>query len=418
MGHNFRIVGKMTDIFEIDNMSQPPARMKIRKANITKLLKDNAWLFPFDILVIIFLAQTMLPVWAAIVLALINFGTWYCYYKIPEYLRTVSGSAGQSIIIPGHIIAHFAQFVSSCGIHHRAHYGLMLAMMAGFHAMMAGQLWGTPIGHHASMAVAYVALFLLIIVDLHMLWRSVRAMQELRADKLREVAEYTEELERSNEDLEQFAYIASHDLRAPLRAMHNLVGWIEEDVGRNTTKATKDNLFLLKQRINRLDNLLNDLLQYSRIGRKETTEETIDLHALARDIFNDADPENKHKLYLVGEPVVIKDYKVIYDMLLGNLLINAIKHNDKPEAEVWVNFDIQGKNVAISVEDNGPGIEPKYREKVFNVFTTLSRRDEKEASGMGLAIVKKISSHKKGKVTVSDSEKGGAKFEIVLPVMN
>ncbi|MDB2437241.1 ATP-binding protein [Hellea sp.] len=408
----------MTDSFEIDNMSQPQARVKIRKENVVKLLKDNAFLFPFDILVLLFLAQTMLPVWAAIILALINFGTWYCYYKIPEYLRTVSGSAGENIIIPGHIIAHFAQFVSSCGIHHRAHYGLMLAMMAGFHSMMAGQIWGTPIGHHVSMAVAYTALFLLIAVDLHMLWRSVRAMQELRADKLREVAEYTVELERSNEDLEQFAYIASHDLRAPLRAMHNLVGWIEQDIGQTSNKSTTDNLYLLKQRINRLDNLLNDLLQYSRIGRKETTQETIDLHELTKNIFNDANPDDKHKLHMSGNPVIIKDYKVIYDMLLGNLLVNSIKHNDKPVTDVWVEFEKQGSNVTISVEDNGPGIDPKYREKVFNVFTTLSRRDEKEASGMGLAIVKKISSHKKGKVTVSDSEKGGAKFEIVLPVMN
>ena len=408
----------MTDSFEIDNMSQPQARVKIRKENVVKLLKDNAFLFPFDILVLLFLAQTMLPVWAAIILALINFGTWYCYYKIPEYLRTVSGSAGENIIIPGHIIAHFAQFVSSCGIHHRAHYGLMLAMMAGFHSMMAGQIWGTPIGHHVSMAVAYTALFLLIIVDLHMLWRSVRAMQELRADKLREVAEYTVELERSNEDLEQFAYIASHDLRAPLRAMHNLVGWIEQDIGQTSNKSTTDNLYLLKQRINRLDNLLNDLLQYSRIGRKETTQETIDLHELTKNIFNDANPDDKHNLHMSGNPVIIKDYKVIYDMLLGNLLVNSIKHNDKPVTDVWVEFEKQGSNVTISVEDNGPGIDPKYREKVFNVFTTLSRRDEKEASGMGLAIVKKISSHKKGKVTVSDSDKGGAKFEIVLPVMN
>ena len=408
----------MTDITNIDEEKRASFGSRVLGENNFKLLKDNIFLFPFDILVLLFLSQTMLPVWAAITLAVINFGTWYCYYKIPQYLRTVSGGEGQSIIIPGPIIAHFAQFVSSCGIHHRAHYGLMLAMMAGFHAAMAGSLWGGSIGHHAAMIVAYAALFFLIIVDLHMLWRSFRAMQELRADKLREVEEYTEELERSNEDLEQFAYIASHDLRAPLRAMHNLVGWIEDDVSKTSGKDTKDKLSMLKQRITRLDNLLNDLLQYSRIGRKETTKESIDLHKLTKEIFNEANPAEEHELHLTGEPCFVEGYKVTYDLLLANLISNSIKHTDKPKAEIWVEFETRKTGVVITVEDNGPGIEEKYHEKVFNVFTTLARRDEKEASGMGLAIVKKITAHKKGKVTVSDSDKGGAKFEIILPILN
>lgn len=389
----------------------------VDKASLSRLFKDNLLLFPFDALVILFLAQTMLPVWAAVILALINFGTWYCYYKIPEYLRMVSGTDGQRIIIPGPIISHFALFVSSCGVHHRAHYGLMLAMMAGFHAMMDGRLFGGQIDYNSAMFVGYAALFLLIYVDFNMLYKSYRAMQELRADKLKEVAEYTEELERSNENLEQFAYIASHDLRSPLRAMDNLVGWLEEDTEEYSTPDVKEKFELLKQRIGRLDNILNDLLQYSRIGREQTEVEEINLHKLAKDIFDEVSTRSDDKLHLTGKNIKIQDYLVTYNMLLSNIISNAIKHNDKDKAEIWLNMQQVNNLLQITIEDNGPGIEEKYYDRVFNVFTTLSRRDEKEATGMGLAIVKKIATHKNGDVVISKSDKGGAKFVISIPII-
>ena len=109
---------------------------------MVKDLRQHILLIPLDILVLIFVSHSMLPIWAALLLALVNFGTWWCYYRIPYFLRTVSGQESDHILIPGPIVEHFARFINSCGIHHRAHYGLMFAMMAGFHGMMSGGLSG------------------------------------------------------------------------------------------------------------------------------------------------------------------------------------------------------------------------------------------------------------------------------------
>ena len=140
----------------------------------------HVFLIPLDLLVLLFLSQTMLPAWAVALLAIVNFGTWWCYYRIPQFLRTVAGPEGQGILIPGHIVEYFAQFINSCGIHHRAHYGLMLAMMAGFHAAMTGRMWGGDFGQDAALTLAWVSYAGLLTFDTVMYMISLRTLQELR----------------------------------------------------------------------------------------------------------------------------------------------------------------------------------------------------------------------------------------------
>ncbi|MEM8771169.1 MAG: HAMP domain-containing sensor histidine kinase [Pseudomonadota bacterium] len=374
------------------------------------------YFIPFDLLVIVFISQTMLPAWAVVPLAAINFGTWWCYYRIPQFLRTVSGHEGQSILIPGPIVEYFAKFISSCGLHHRAHYGAMLAMMAGFHAAMKGTLWDVSISKEMAFALAWSAYAALLTVDALMYAVSLRTLRELRRDKLQEANRYTQALRRSNEDLEQFAYIASHDLRSPLRAILNITSWIREDIADTCSDETKDHLDLLQRRVDRLDLLLNDLLQYSRIGHEETSKETIDLAELAREIFDGLNPDGRHVLTVAREHFLIEDYRIPFEMLLGNLIGNALKHHEGERCHVWASFAIELDSLVLTVEDDGPGVPADYRDKIFQVFSTLVPRDEKEASGMGLAIVKKIVTHKKGDVSVGESAHGGAAFTIRLPL--
>ena len=374
------------------------------------------YLVPFDLLVIIFISQTMLPGWAVLPLVLVNFGTWWCYYRIPQFLRTVSGHEGQSILIPGPIVEYFAKFINSCGLHHRAHYGAMLAMMAGFHAAMMGTLWGASISKEIALTLAWSAYATLLFVDAAMYRVSLRTLQELRRDKLQEANRYTQALRRSNEDLEQFAYIASHDLRSPLRAILNITSWIREDIGETCSEETKTHFDMLQRRVNRLDLLLNDLLQYSRIGHEETQTETIDLVKLAREIFDDLDPDGRHTLTTSDDRFLIEDYRIPFEMLLANLIGNALKHHAGERCHVWASFAIENDMLLIAIEDDGPGIPVAYREKIFQVFSTLTSRDQKEASGMGLAIVKKIVTHKQGDIEVGESEHGGAAFIIRLPL--
>lgn len=381
------------------------------------MLKDwrqHLLLIPFDILVLIFVSQSMLPIWAALLLALVNFGTWWCYYRIPYFLRTVSGAQADHILIPGPIVEDFARFINSCGIHHRAHYGLMFAMMAGFHAMMSGSLFNLTMSSGQAMLLAWSCYAAMIAIDAFMFTVSFKTLRELKKDSLKHGNVYTAELKRSNDDLEQFAYIASHDLRAPLRSMQNLTSWIAEDLQSGETENVGKNVSLLQGRISRLDRLLNDLLQYSRVGQEGTATEDFSVTEKVETVFDTVTGSESARLTVTGPDVWVNDFNVTYDILLSNLIGNALKHNDKHVAEIHVSVSPNAGGLELTIEDNGPGIDPQYHEKIFNIFSTLQARDAVEASGMGLAIVKKIVDLKNGTIAISDSELGGCKFSIWL----
>lgn len=386
----------------------------------TKTIIRHLRLVPFDILVLLFIGAVMMPVWAAALLVAVNVGTWWCYHRIPQFLRTVSGPEGHGVYISGSIVEDFARFIQSCGVHHRAHYGLMFAMMAGFHMMMSHQFMGVGVPDPYPMILAWAGFAGLFLIDFYMFWVSLRTLQELRRDKLAESNRFAEDLQRSNEDLEQFAYIASHDLRAPLRGMFNLATWIDEDIQKDTEESKKlvqYHASLLKTRIRRMDNLLNDLLQYARIGRHETEHEIIDLNALTLEIFESHHVGSRMHLHILTAPLKVEDYRITYFLILSNLIGNAIKHNNKDEGNIWVAFQNSGNQLTMVVEDDGPGIPLNYRSRVFEVFATLERRDEKEATGMGLAIIKKIVDHKKGAIVLDENEHGGARFKVTLPLL-
>lgn len=381
------------------------------------MLKDwrqHLLLIPFDILVLVFVSQSMLPIWAALLLAVVNFGTWWCYYRIPYFLRTVSGNKADHILIPGPIVEDFARFINSCGIHHRAHYGLMFAMMAGFHAMMSGRLFDYSLSSGQAMMLAWTCYAAMIAIDSFMFAVSLKTLSELKKDSLKHGNVYTAELKRSNDDLEQFAYIASHDLRAPLRSMQNLTTWIVDDLKAGDTENIGKNVDLLQGRIKRLDRLLNDLLQYSRVGREGTTTEDFSVTEKVKTVFESLTRSESSKLLVEGPDVWVNDFSVTFEILISNLIGNALKHNDKDNAKIKVGVVPQASGLQLTIADNGPGIDPKYHEKIFNIFSTLQARDAVEASGMGLAIVKKIVDLKNGSITIEESELGGCKFTIWL----
>jgi len=292
----------------------------------------------------------------------------------------------------------------------------MFAMMAGFHTLMSGQIWGMAVPVSYALIIAWSGYGALLVIDFRMYWVSVRTLQELRLDSLEEANRYTEDLKRSNEELENFAYIASHDLRSPLRGIINLSNWIEKDIGDRCSDDTRNNLRLLKSRTQRMDNLLNDLLQYSRIGRIETEVELVRPAQLAEEVFDTLAVQDHSTIHVSGHDLEFIDYRVPYEMILSNLITNAIKHNSKAHKNVWVSTQLVEGRVELQVEDDGPGVEEIYREKIFEVFTTLDRRDKKEASGMGLAIVNKIITHQGGSIKIDDSPHGGARFIVTLPL--
>jgi signal transduction histidine kinase len=218
------------------------------------------------------------------------------------------------------------------------------------------------------------------------------------------------ELIRSNEELDQFANVASHDLRSPLRNIENLSEWIIEDLGDSVTDRSRKHLNLLRQRIRRMDRLLHDLLQYSRVGREESRPAAVETGKLIGDIVELLHPPPQFTVRVDEKLPTVHAPPTALRRVFQNLIENAIKHCDRDEGKVEVSCRDQGDLVEFTVQDNGPGIAPQYHEKVFQIFQTLSRRDEVEASGIGLAIVKKTVEMYGGRIVVESDVGKGATF--------
>lgn len=237
------------------------------------------------------------------------------------------------------------------------------------------------------------------------------AIRELNATLEERIAERTAELERSNHDLDQFAYVASHDLRAPLRGIDSLASWINEDAAALLPDASKEHLAKLRGRVERMERLLEDLLTYSRVGRRDGQAEMVETDALVRDIVDLMAAPAGFTVTITSAMPTIQTPRVPLELVFRNLIGNAIKHHHDPaNGLIEISAKEQGDFVEFTVADNGPGIEERHHARIFNMFQTLRPRDEMEGSGMGLAIVQRAVEFRRGQIRVESTPESGAAF--------
>lgn len=246
--------------------------------------------------------------------------------------------------------------------------------------------------------------------------RAEAALRDLTATLEQRVAERTAELERSNRELDQFAYVASHDLKAPLRAIINLANWLAEDAADRLLPSSQEHLGKLRGRAHRMERLLDDLLTYSRIGRRDGAKEQVKIEALIQDVTYMLAPPPGFTITTRGELPTLLTPRPPLELIFRNLIGNAIKHHDRPEeGEVQIMVQDAGDFVEFAVRDNGPGIEPQYFERIFGMFQVLKPRDEVEGSGMGLAIVKKTVEYRGGQIRVTANAGAGITIYFTWP---
>jgi len=224
------------------------------------------------------------------------------------------------------------------------------------------------------------------------------------------LAEYTKRLEKNNKELSQFAYIVSHDLKAPLRAIANLSAWLKEDLGSSLLDENKKNMDMLNSRAIRLESLINGILEYSKIGREQILSERVDIYTLLSEVVEMLCPPENIQVQISDKMPVLDAPKIMLLQVFSNLIGNAIKYNNKAQGEIKVYYSEKDDCYEFVVEDNGPGIPSEFFEKIFVIFQTLQSRDKFESTGIGLTIVKRIIEDRGGKIWIESTLEIGSKF--------
>lgn len=269
--------------------------------------------------------------------------------------------------------------------------------------------------------LVFLLLSMLLMTRFSNSFRELEKAKVLALEQKREISEKSKELSNVNSELKEnlrqlkaynaelnsFNHIVSHDLKAPLVAMHSLVSFIEEDLEIPINKEANNHFDALKGRISKMYALINGLLEYSKIAQGKKSKETFSFNDLLREIINIVDPEKKHTIHLPEKDNELHTSKIELEHVFLNLINNAIKHCDKEKVIIHISFSKTSYKYMFSIRDNGPGIDSKYHAKIFEMFYQLNETKESEGTGIGLTIVKKIVSGNYGAISIDSKEKIG-----------
>ncbi|MDO8262720.1 MAG: CHASE3 domain-containing protein [Gallionella sp.] len=268
----------------------------------------------------------------------------------------------------------------------------------------ADRMLTTFIAALVSVAIFFGVLFLFIVREL---------AERKQAEEQRALLMH--ELESANEELKNFGYVVSHDLKAPLRAIGSLANWLSTDYADKFDDEGKEHMRLLISRVYRMDGLIDGILQYSRVGRVKETIIAVDLDRLVHEVIDLLAPPPSIVVSIENQLPTVMTEPTRIQQVFQNLLSNAIKYMDKPEGEIRIACVAEGRQWKFSITDNGPGIDQQHFEKIFQLFQTLAPRDRVESTGVGLALVKKIVEMYGGRIWLESTVKRGSTFFFTLP---
>lgn len=241
--------------------------------------------------------------------------------------------------------------------------------------------------------------------------RDITERKQAEAQRL----QLLQEISSANEELTNFAYVVSHDLKAPLRGIGSLADWLSTDYADKFDDEGREHMRLLINRVHRMSALIDGILQYSRVGRVKETAVTVDLNVLVREVIDLlAPPANIEVIVDAALPSVVGE-RTRLQQVFQNLISNAIKYMDKPTGRVNISCTEKDGVWQFAVADNGKGIDARHFDRIFQLFQTLAPRDKVESTGVGLALVKKIVEMYGGQIWVESTPGVGSTFGFSLP---
>lgn len=249
--------------------------------------------------------------------------------------------------------------------------------------------------------------------------RANETLEERVKERTIELEKTNIELQHVNTELKDFAYIVSHDLKAPLRAIASLTDWIVEDYADSLDEDGQEQLSLLKNRVNHMYKLLEGILRYSRIGRGEEQKEVINLNESVNNVIDSLLPTENFEITIENKLPEIYADKTKINQVFQNIISNAIKYNDKPVGQVKIYSETKGDGFHyFSIADNGKGIPEKDFHRVFKIFQTLEKdKNSTESTGVGLTLVQKIIRKYGGDISLASKVGKGTTFTFSLPVL-
>ena len=260
---------------------------------------------------------------------------------------------------------------------------------------------------------------MLVIFDVSDLKNAQRGMAELNASLEQKIKERTLELEIVNKELESFSYSVAHDLRTPLRAINGYATMLEEDYDPQLDDEGKTLIHKIEANARRMGTLIDDLLTFSKLGRKAIQKSLIDMNQITRGCLNDLKMDRDwFKEITVGNLHPVMADSSLMKHVMINLLSNAIKYSSKQkEPHIEISSRQENECIIFSVADNGVGFDMEYADNLFGVFQRLHSDEEFEGTGVGLAIVQRIINRHLGKIWATSKVDEGATFYFSLPVL-
>lgn len=225
-----------------------------------------------------------------------------------------------------------------------------------------------------------------------------------------ELLKITSLLKKSNQELDHFAYVTSHDLKAPLRAIANLATWLGEDLEGQIPEENQQQLQLMQSRVQRMEGLIQGLLEYSRVGRKNTLTKTVNVGDVVNEVIELLSSTSGLEIVVASNLPTLHTTPLLLQQVFANLISNAIKYHPHQQGKITVSVKEQNEFYEFAVADDGLGIDPQYHERIFTIFQTLQARDTIESTGIGLSIVKKIVEGQGGRIWVESQLGEGATF--------
>jgi PAS domain S-box-containing protein len=222
-------------------------------------------------------------------------------------------------------------------------------------------------------------------------------------------------LEERNQELDRFVHIVSHDLKAPLRAISNLSQWIEEDMESELSVDNQRQMQLLRNRVGRMEAMINGLLEYAKAGRTDTVIETVSVAELLVEVIDSLAPPQSFQIEVMPAMPTLVTKRLLLSQVFSNLISNAIKHHSQPNGFIRISSQDKGNFYEFSVADDGPGIESIYHDKIFMIFQTVNPQNNLDSSGIGLSIVKKIVETEEGTIRLESEPGKGTTFYFTWP---